>query len=87
MKTCVMAAGDRMELHYLVGVGSEALRDGCRGAGGGHITLRGLATKTCVMAVGDRLGLHYLVWVGYEEALCDGCRGQNGVALPCRGWL
>ena len=38
------------------------------------------------MAVGDRMGLHYLAGVGYE-ALCDGCRGQDGVALPCGGWL
>ena len=42
---------------------------------------------TCVMAVGDGMRSHYLAGVGYEEDLCDGCRGLDGVALPCRGWL
>ena len=27
------------------------------------------------MAVGGRMGSHYLVGFGYEEDLCDGCRG------------
>ena len=31
MRTGVMAAGDRMGSHYLVGVGYEDLCDGCRG--------------------------------------------------------
>ena len=65
MKTCVMAAGDRMGLHYLVGVGSKALRDGCSKG---------------------RRGSNYFAGVGYED-LCDGSRGQVGVALPCVGWL
>ena len=37
------------------------------------------------MAAGDRMGSHYLAGVGYEEALWDGCRGQDGVALLLRG--
>ena len=50
-----------------------------------HITLWGLAMRTCMKAARDRMGLHYLVGVGYED-LCDGSRGQDGVALPCGGW-
>ena len=39
------------------------------------------------MAVGGGMRLHYLAGVGYEKDLCDGSRGQNGVTLPCGGWL
>ena len=39
------------------------------------------------MAAEDRMGSHYLVGVGYKEDLCDGCRGQDEVALPCMSWL
>ena len=38
------------------------------------------------MAAGGRMGSNYFAGVGYED-LCNGCRGQDGIALPCGGWL
>ena len=38
-------------------------------------------------ALGGGMRSHYLAGVGYEEDLCDGCRGQDGVTLSGGGWL
>lgn len=38
-----------------------------------------------MVAAGGRMELNYFAGVGKED-LCDGSRGQDGVALPCGGW-
>ena len=50
-----------------------------------HMTQKSAQHQPCHIVLLYR-ALYYLVGVGYED-LHEGSRGQDGVALPCGGWL